>query len=102
MLRALTLVSLALASGSATAVSDPPSRSLGVHWDGQLVDGVELPAEGDAFFTWDPVRRRAPNRRTRRVGSDRLVDVLQRVLDEFAAAHPEADRRRRPQPARRR
>ena len=38
------------------------------------------------------MRKRSPNREWRRVGSDRLVRVVLRVLDDFAAAHPEAPR----------
>ena len=68
------------------------SRSLGTPWNGRLLDGVVLPAEGRRFYTWDPVLRRSPNRAWRRVGSDRLVRTLARVLTEFAAAHPEAPR----------
>lgn len=90
--RALILAALGLTLGGWTSASDPPSRSLGVHWDGQLVNGAQLPAEGRAFFTWDPVRRRAPNRDWRRFGSDRLVRLVLLVLDEFATAHPEAPR----------
>ena len=79
-------------AGAATAGTPPRSQSLGVYWDGRLVNGARLPAEGDAFFTWDPVLKRTPNRNWRRVGDDRLVRVVLRVLDEFAAAHPEAPR----------
>lgn len=68
------------------------SRSLGVPWDGRLVRGVQLPAEGEHYFTWDPVKKRVPNRHWRRWGSDRLLRMLLRVLDEYAAAHPEAGR----------
>ena len=81
-----------LALAGASAAGAPRSQSLGVYWDGRLANGVQLAAEGDAFFTWDPVRKHTPNRDWRRVGSDRLVRVLLRVLDEFAAAHPEAPR----------
>jgi murein endopeptidase len=68
------------------------STSVGVQWEGGLVSGVHLPAEGRTFFTWDPILRRAPNRAWRRWGSDRLVRTLLEVLDDFAAAHPEAAR----------
>ena len=68
------------------------SQSLGLHWAGRLVDGVELPAAGATFFTWDPVLRRSPNRAWRRVGSDRLVRVLLGVLARFSATHPDAPR----------
>jgi Zinc carboxypeptidase/Penicillin-insensitive murein endopeptidase len=68
------------------------SLSLGLPHAGRLVNGVRLPAEGPHFFTWDPVRRRKPNRPWRRYGSDRLVRAVLRVLDEYAAAHPRAPR----------
>lgn len=88
----LILAALALAAGASTSAGEPPSRSLGVHWNGGLANGVRLPPEGKTFFTWDPVRRRTPNRDWRRVGSDRLVAVVRRVLDEFATANPGAPR----------
>jgi murein endopeptidase len=61
-------------------------------WRGRLVAGVRLATEGPTFFTWDPIRKRSPNRGWRRWGTDRLVRTLLAVLDEFAAAHPEAPR----------
>lgn len=68
------------------------SRSIGSHWRGRLVDGVQLPAEGRAFFTWDPVVRGSPNRGWRRFGTDGLIRMLLRVLADFRAAHPGAPR----------
>jgi murein endopeptidase len=90
-------VALATGTASVSSNSDEPiewrsSRSLGVPWDGRLVRGVQLPAEGEHFFTWDPVKKRSPNRPWRRWGSDRLVRMLLRVIDEYAAAHPESSR----------
>jgi hypothetical protein len=82
---------LALVAGAASAQSSR-SRSLGVPWDGRLVGGVQLAAESEQHFTWDPVRRRSPNRGWRRYGSRRLVRTTVRVLREFAAAHPRAPR----------
>jgi protein MpaA len=61
-------------------------------WDGRLVRGVQLPAEGEHYFTWDPVKKRSPNRPWRRWGNDRLLRMLLRVLDEYSTAHPEAPR----------
>jgi len=93
---ALILVG-ALSCAALAAPADEPiqwrsSRSLGVPWDGTLVRGVQLPAEGEHFFTWDPVKKRSPNRPWRRWGSDRLLRIVLRVLDEYAAVHPEASR----------
>jgi murein endopeptidase len=58
-----------------------PSTPVGVWWAGKLRRGVQLPAEGPDWFTWDPVRKRVPNRGWRRWGTDRLVRT---VLDVIA------------------
>jgi murein peptide amidase A len=89
-------LAVALAAFSPTAepreIEWRQSRAVGVHWSGQLVNGVGLPAEGEHYFTWDPIRKRTPNRRSRLWGTDRLVRTVLRVLDEYAAAHPDAPR----------
>ena len=76
---------------------EPPIRwrrstALGSHAGGRLISGVQLPAERETFFTWDPVLRRSPNRPWRRWGTDRLVRMVLRVARDFRAAHPEAPR----------
>jgi Zinc carboxypeptidase/Penicillin-insensitive murein endopeptidase len=81
-----------LISSAAAAEPEPGSRSLGVPWAGQLVGGVQLEPEGEHFFTWDPVRKRSPNRGWRRYGNERLIRTLLAVLREYAAAHPRAPR----------
>jgi protein MpaA len=91
-LRALALWLTAAAIAGAAAGAEPGSRSLGVPWDGRLVGGVQLAAEGDDFVTWDPPLKRSPNRAWRRYGSSRLHSTLIRVLREYAAAHPRAPR----------
>ena len=58
----------------------------------RLVRGVRLPSGGRHFYTWDPVRRRSPNRSWRRWGTDRLVRVLLRVARRYHRAHPTAAR----------
>jgi murein endopeptidase len=68
------------------------SVPLGMPSSGRLVRGVKLPAEGEHFFTWDPLLHRVPNRAGRRWGSDRLVRLLLQVLGKYAAAHPDAPR----------
>jgi hypothetical protein len=92
------VLSLALAlligasAGSGARIEWRESRAVGLHWNGRLVRGVQLPVEGDSYFTWDPIRKRSPNREARRWGTDRLVRTVLRVLDEFAVANPEAPR----------
>jgi murein endopeptidase len=76
----------------AAAAARRASLALGTPADGRLARGVRLPARGADFFTWDPVRREVPNRQWRRWATDRLVRFVLRVIDEYAAAHPEAPR----------
>jgi murein endopeptidase len=98
VLRAL-IVLLALALGYVPA---RPAGQLAVQWRdslslgrpdrGSLVRGVRFPAWGEAFFTWDPMLHRSPDRPWRRYGNDRLVRMVLRVLRAHAAAHPDAPR----------
>jgi murein endopeptidase len=84
-------VGLAMAAGS-LQVQWHESVAVGSQTAGRLEHGVRLPAEGRAFFTWDPVLRRSPNRSWRRWGTDRLVRVVLGVARDFHAAHPRAAR----------
>jgi hypothetical protein len=68
------------------------SRSLGKPWAGRLVNGVRLPAEGEQYFTWDPVLKTSPNRPWRRWGSDRLLRTVFSVLNDYFALNPDAPR----------
>ena len=60
----------------APAIAYRESAPVGVWWAGKLRRGVQLPAEGPDWFTWDPVRKRIPNRGWRRWGTDRLVRTV--------------------------
>jgi murein endopeptidase len=68
------------------------SLSLGRPDRGTLVRGVRFPAMGTAFFTWDPILHRSPDRSWRRYGNDRLVRIVLRALAGYARAHPDASR----------
>ena len=68
------------------------SEAMGQPAAGRLVRGVQLPAAGRHFATWDPTRKRAPDRPWRRWGTNRLVRVVLRVAREHRAAHPDAPR----------
>ena len=57
---------------------------------GHLIRGVQLPAHGTNFSTWDPNLHRSPDRGWRRWGTDRLVRLLLTVAREYRAAHPRA------------
>jgi hypothetical protein len=64
------------------------SHSFGLPYAGRLVHGVQFPAHGESFETWDPALKRIPNRGWRRWGSDRLVEIVLRVVREYRHAHP--------------
>jgi murein endopeptidase len=90
-LAARIALGLAMAAGS-LQVHWHDSTAVGIPTAGRLEHGVLLPAEGRAFFTWDPVLRRSPNRAWRRWGTDRLVRVVLRVARDFHSSHPGAAR----------
>jgi murein endopeptidase len=76
---------------------DPPiawrtSQAVGKPFAGRLVDGVQLPAEGRDFWTYDWGLRVSPNRPWRRWGTDRLVVTLLDVIAGYRAANPGAPR----------
>jgi murein endopeptidase len=68
------------------------SRALGRPSNGRLQGGVPFPPEGDAFFTWDPILKRSPNRVWRRYATVGTVSRVLKVLAEFRAANPTAPR----------
>jgi murein endopeptidase len=68
------------------------SVAIGSPSAGRLMRGVRLPSEGVHFFTWDPVKRRSPNRAWRRWGTDVLVRLVLRIAREYGEAHPQAPR----------
>jgi murein endopeptidase len=88
---AVALVLAAVLASSAGAETRD-SYALGDPWNGRLSNGVQLTREGVDHFTWDPVRKQAPNRSGRRWGTSRLVRTVLRVVEEHRAAHPDAPR----------
>ena len=68
------------------------STAIGVPESGSLVRGVQLPAGGNSYFTWDPVLKRRPDRDWRRWGTDDLLRTTLRVLRAFHRDHPGAPR----------
>jgi len=96
------------AATTPTPAPDPEGRGRGplrrhrIHWrdsvavgvpeNGSLVRGVQLPAEGRGYFTWDPILKRRPDRDWRRWGTDDLVRTVLRVMRGFRRDHPAAPR----------
>jgi murein endopeptidase len=97
MRRALRTVAAALLIAGllappAAAGPRRPSRALGQPWHGTLVGGVQLPASGAGFYTFDSALRVSPSRGWRRWGTDYAVVRTMTVLAEFQAAHPDGPR----------
>jgi murein endopeptidase len=99
LLLALTAVPAATARtdapGRAGQIPPPPpaiawrhSTPVGLWWAGRLRGGVQLPAEGPDWFTWDPVLKVTPDRGWRRWGTDRLVRTVVDVTVQYRLAHP--------------
>jgi murein endopeptidase len=59
---------------------------------GALVNGLQLPASGPDWVTWDGPRGVSPNRPERRWGTDRLLAFLLAVLRDYRLANPGAPR----------
>ena len=57
---------------------------------GSLRHGVQLPASGPTWFTWDPVLKRSPDRRWRRWATAHTISATIHVLNEFHRRHPQA------------
>jgi murein endopeptidase len=78
-------------------VIDPPiawreSHAVGLPHAGRLAGGVQLPAEGRDFWTYDWGTRTSPNRSWRRWGTDGLVRTVLDVIGDYRAANPGAPR----------
>jgi murein endopeptidase len=71
---------------------DAGSVSLGTPQRGALIRGVQLPAEGSDFFTWDFPLGQAPNRPWRRWAAGRMIAIVLAVIAEYRAANFEAPR----------
>jgi len=54
------------------------------------VAGVQLPATGAHYVTWDPILRRSPSRGWRRHGTDNLVRLLLAVQRRYGDSEPGA------------
>jgi len=67
-------------------------RSVGKPWAGRLVRGTRLPREGQDFFTWDPAKKRTPNRWWRRYACEFTIRKLLRVLRGYRREFPDAPR----------
>jgi murein endopeptidase len=84
----------ARAATSAPIVQVPNVHSVALDepFRGRLINGLQLPARGLYWETWDAILHRSPNRADRRWGTDRLIAYLVTVLRDYHLAHPTAPR----------
>jgi murein endopeptidase len=66
--------------------------SLGLPYDGSLMDGTQLPVEGPDWVTWNPVTDRSPNVPRRLYGNELTIRAIVAVTAAYRVAHPEAPR----------
>jgi murein endopeptidase len=86
------------AGNAAVPCESPPifwqdSKVLGQPFKhGRLLRGVQLPIDGDDFFSWDFPLDTSPNAPWRRWGADGTIRIVLQVHSGFHTAHPEASR----------
>lgn len=95
--RRATTVHASLSAPPATQQLPPPmqvplvgSIAVGSPNAGSLVNGLQLPATGPDWVTYDPILGGIPNRPDRRWGTDRLLAFLLYVLRDYRLANPGA------------
>jgi murein endopeptidase len=74
----------------APAIEWHRSVAIGSVGAGSLEHGVQFPASGPSWFTWDPIEKRSPDRGWRRWATDDVVRATLGVLREFRRRHPHA------------
>ena len=75
-------------AGAQTAPPAPPplpckSRAVGKPWHGRLLCGVQLPALGSTFTTWDFPLGISPNEDWRRWGTAELVSTIESIAADY-------------------
>jgi len=64
--------------------------SIGLPYDGSLIDGTQLPVEGPDWLTWDPVTDSSPNAPRRLYGNERTIRAIVAATAAYRAAYPGA------------
>ena len=68
------------------------ATSVGLPYDGRLIDGTQLPLEGPDWVTWDPVTNSVPNRPNRLYANEHTIRTIVSVVAAYRAANPDAPR----------
>ena len=87
---AIAALSTGPAADSRTPIEWHHSQAIGSPGAGSLENGVQMPARGPTWFTWDPVLRRSPDRTWRRWATAHVISTTIHVLNDFHRRHPHA------------
>jgi penicillin-insensitive murein endopeptidase len=68
------------------------ATSIGLPYEGSLIDGTQLPVEGPNWVTWNPVTDSVPDAPNRLYGNDRTIRAIISVSAAYRAANPGAPR----------
>ncbi len=68
------------------------ATSVGLPFNGRLINGTQLPLSGPSWVTWDPVTDSVPNEPDRLYGNERTIHAILSVTAAYRAANPEAPR----------
>ena len=66
------------------------ATSVGLPYNGSLIDGTQLPVDGPDWVTWNPVTDSVPNAPIRLYGNERTIRAIISVTGAYRAANPEA------------
>jgi len=83
---------IAAKAKAAPAIDWHHADSLGLPYDGSLIDGTQLPVRGPDWVTWDPVTDSSPNLPRRLYGNERTIRAIVAVTAAYRRAHPKAPR----------
>jgi penicillin-insensitive murein endopeptidase len=68
------------------------ATSVGLPYDGRLINGTQLPIDGPDWVTWNPVTNSVPNAPDRLYGNEHTIRTVLSVVKAYRAAHPDAPR----------
>ena len=76
------------ARGPVPAIDWHHATSVGLPYDGSLIDGTQLPVDGPDWVTWDPVTDSVPNEPNRLYGNEHTIRTILSVIAAYRAANP--------------
>jgi murein endopeptidase len=68
------------------------ATSVGMPYEGRLIDGTQLPVEAPNWVTWNPNTDSVPNLPRRLYGNEHTIRSIISVIDAYRSANPDAPR----------